>query len=303
VNRFFYTDKGVYILLIITNVLWGINAVTAKFVVNEILPVTTAFLRFGSVSIILGIAVWFSEGKKALPSRKQIPGIILLGLTGIFLNNFLFFNGIQHTTAANASLLVGGGPVFTAVLCAVFLKERLNFKQLLGIGISFIGVGAVVTKGSWEVISGLSFNLGDISLVVASVSWSVYSILGRGIMRQMSALAATAWSSAIGSICLLLLAVWQGFDGTVKLSPLGWSSMIFMIIGSGLLAFCFWNHGVSVVGPNKAAIFINIIPLSGMLFAMLLLGETLTGPQLIGAGLIITGVRLTTASKGVQSTA
>jgi len=152
----------------------------------------------------------------------------------------------------------------------------------------------VVTKGSWEVITGLSFNLGDIYLVLGSVSWSVYSIIGRGVMRKMSALVATAWSSAIGSVCLLVLAVWQGFDGTVHLTFRGWGSMAFMIIGSGVLAFYFWNHGVSIVGPNRTAVFINIIPLSGMLFAMLLLGETLTISQIIGAGMIITGVRLTT---------
>ncbi len=293
-ERFFYTDKGVYILLVVTNLLWGVNSVAAKFAVSEMPPVTVAFLRFAGVSIILSIAVWISEGKKAIPSWRQVPGLLFLGSTGIFLNNFFFFSGVQQTTAANASLLVGGGPVFTAFLCAVFLKERLTYQQLLGIGISFLGVGAVVTKGSWEIITGLSFNYGDIFLVLGSVSWSVYSIIGRRVMREISALAATAWSSAIGSVGLLVLAVSQGFDGSVHLSALGWGSMVFMIIGSGVLAFYFWNHGVSVVGPNRTAVFINIIPLSGMMFAMLLLGESLTISQLVGAGMIITGVWLTT---------
>ena len=299
---FFYTNKGVYTLLIITNVLWGANSVTAKFAVSELAPVTTAFLRFAGVSILLGIAVWLSEGKRALPSWKQVPGLVMLGVTGIFLNNVFFFSGIQHTTAANASLLVGGGPVFTAVLSAIFLKDRLTLRQLFGIGVSFIGVGIVVAKGSWEVIAGLSFNRGDLLLVMGSFSWCVYSILGRKVMRQMSALVVTAWSSAVGSVCLLILAVWQGFDGTVHLSPIGWGSMVFMIIGSGLLAFYFWNHGVSVVGPNRAAIFINLIPLSGMFFAALLLGETLTFAQFAGAGLIIGGVWLTTANAGTKHT-
>ncbi len=145
-NRFLYTDKGVYILLTLTAILWGANAVTAKYTVGELAPTTTAFLRFGAVSIILGVVVWLSEGKKALPSRRQVPGIVLLGLTGIFLNNFFFFSGIQQTTAANASLLVGGGPVFTAALSAVFLRERLSRQQLLGVAISFAGVGVVVTR-------------------------------------------------------------------------------------------------------------------------------------------------------------
>lgn len=298
-SRFLYTDKGVYILLILTAILWGANSVTAKYTVGELAPVTTAFLRFGAISIILCIIVWVSEGKKGLPTRKQIPGIVALGSSGVFLNNVLFYSGVQYTTAANASLLVGGGPIFTAVLSAIFLGERLTSRQLLGIAISFAGVGVVVSEGSWTVISGLNFNIGDLMMMAASVSWSVYSILGRHVMQGISALAATAWSSAIGTIWLFFAAIYQGFDGTVHLSILGWSSMIFMILGSGVLAFYWWNHGVSIIGPNKAAVFINVIPLSGMLFAALLLDEKLVWAQLVGAGLIITGVRLTTSSDRV----
>lgn len=293
---FLHTEKGVYILLTLTAVLWGGNAVTAKITVGELPPVTTAFFRFAWVSVILlSLAVW-SEGRKCLPTWRQLPGIVALGVTGIFGHNYLVFSGVKYSTATNMSLLAAANPVITACLAAVFLHERLAPRQMAGVFISFIGVGTIITKGNFGALAQLSLNYGDVLLAIAPVSWAVYSIIGRKVMRGISALSATAWASLIGSSMLLVAACLEGFDGSIALSPLGWVSMAYMIVGSGCLAFFWWNQGVSVVGPNRAAIFVNVIPVSGMAFAALLLRETVTWQQVAGAALIVSGVWLTTSA-------
>lgn len=293
INRF-QTEKGIYILLTLTAVLWGGNSVTAKYTVGELSPIIIVFIRFAGVSIILLTMTFWFEGRKSLPSWRQIPSITALGLTGILTNNVLYFTGVKYSTAVNASLIGAANPVITAAFTAVFLNEHLNRQQLLGITVSFTGVGIVITKGSWTVASSLSFNFGDVLLLLASVSWTLYSVLGRKVMKDLSPLASTAWASLIGSLFLFVMAFEEGFNGKIALSLYGWESMIYMIIGSGVLAFYWWNQGVLVIGPNRASIFTNIIPLAGMVFAALLLNETISVSQIAGAGLIIAGVLLTT---------
>jgi drug/metabolite transporter (DMT)-like permease len=196
------------------------------------------------------------------------------------------------------SLLNAFNPVVTACLAAVFLGERLAARQVFGVAFSVGGVGLVVTGGDWTVLTGLAFNTGDILLALAPMSWAAYSIIGRRVMRGVTPLAATAWASVAGTAMLFLLALADGFNGRIALSALGWVSMAYMILGSGCLAFLWWNQGVAVVGPTRAAMFINIMPIAGMAFAALLMHERIGWQQLIGAALIISGVWLTTQHPG-----
>ncbi|MDT8900486.1 DMT family transporter [Anaeroselena agilis] len=289
-----HTERGVLILLTLTAVMWGGNAVTAKYVVGELPPVTTAFFRFAWVSAILLTLAWRVEGAKCLPERRQLPGILAMAATGIFGHNFLVYSGVKLSTATNMSLFAAVNPVITACLAAVFLHERLTGRQMLGVALSLMGVVTVITRGDASVLTGLSFNFGDILLAAAPVAWAVYSVVGRRVMRGMSALAATAWASLAGTALLLAAALWEGFDGAIALSTVGWAGMTYMIIGSGVIAFYWWNQGVTVVGPSRAAIFMNLIPLSGMFLAAVLLHESISAEQAAGAAMIIGGVWLTT---------
>lgn len=288
------TEKGVLILLTLTAVMWGGNAVTAKYVVGELPPITTAFFRFAWVSVILLGLVWHLEGAKCLPRRDQLPGLLAMAATGIFGHNVLVYTGVKLSSATNMSLFAAVNPVVTATLAAVFLHERLTARQIAGVALSFAGVLFVITRGNMNILTGLTFNTGDILLASAPVAWAMYSVIGRRVMRGMSALAATAWASVGGSVMMLFAALAEGFDGSIALSPIGWAGMAYMILCSGVAAFYWWNHGVTVIGPSRAAVFSNVIPLAGMLLAALFLHETISPQQAAGAAMIISGVWLTT---------
>jgi drug/metabolite transporter (DMT)-like permease len=279
-----------------TAILWGGNAVTAKYVVGELPPITTAFFRFALVSVILLGLVWYQEGAKCLPRRDQLPGILAMAATGIFGHNLFVYTGVKLSSATNMSLFSAVNPVVTASLAAAFLHERLTRRQIAGVALSLAGVLVVITRGNLGSLTGLTFNIGDILLASAPVAWAIYSVVGRRVMRGMSALAATAWASLGGSFLLLAAALAEGFDGSVVLSPVGWAGMAYMILCSGVAAFYWWNHGVTVIGPSRAAVFSNVIPLSGMLLAALFLHETISPQQAAGAAMIISGVWLTTRS-------
>lgn len=286
--------KEVYITLALTALLWGGNPVTAKYVISQIEPMTAVFLRFLGISLILICLTLYREGKKGIPGLSLWPSIIAMGSFGIFINSAFQFIGLSYTSAVNCTLISATTPAMTAAFTSIFMNDKLSKQQWLGVAASLFGALLVISKGSLMVIASLSINYGDILIFFSQVSWAFYSIKGRSVMKTLSPIATTAWTGLVGTIFFFIFAVWYGFDGKVNLNPYGWFSMAYMIFGSGVLAFCWWNQGVAAVGPTRTTIFTNIIPISGMCFATIFLHESVNWPQLTGAACIIGGICMTT---------
>ena len=284
----------VYGLLTLTAFLWGGNAIAVKKVLAEMSPVVLTMLRFAVFSSILMIAAWFREGKRSIPQRKHLPALLLMGLSSTVLNNGIQFTGLLYSTAINCVVITAFGPVITGVLASLVLNERLNRKQWLGVAISSAGVIVITSGGSWAKLAGMYWNWGDILFLLSCVGWSIYAIAGRRIMKELSPMTTTAWAGGFGSLMMLGIALLQGFDGSISVTGGNWGWLAYICFGSGLVAFTLWNVGVDEVGPNRASVFINLIPVSGIVFSVLLLGETVGWFHGVGAAWIIGGVWLAT---------
>lgn len=282
-----------YIRLVFVTLFWAGAFIAGRYTVGEVPPFTVAFFRFVAASLVLMPLVWLVEGSRTRITRQDLPRLLLLGLTGIFIYNSLFFTGLKHTTAANAAIIVAINPVVTAIISALFLKEVITRRQLAGILLSFTGVAVVVTRGSWAVVQGLEFNFGDMVLVGAPVAWALYSVLGKGAMKKFSPLAATAYACLFGTLMLLPLALWEGHPWP-QISLPAWGAFAYMGVFTTSIAFIWWYRGIAMIGASRSAIFINLVPLWTMLLAFLILGEQVTSLQLLGAALIISGVYLST---------
>ena len=290
------SQTKVFALLTLTAFLWGGNAVAVKKVLTEISPFVVTMLRFAVFSAILVAAAWCREGKRSVPRLRQMPVLLLMGLCSTLLNNGVQFTGLIYSTAINCVVITAFGPAITGVLAAVMLNERMSGRQWAGVAISTGGVLVIASGGSLARLTGFGLNWGDVLFLSACFSWSLYSIIGRRIMQELSPMATTAWSGAFGTLMMLALCLIQGYDGSVPLTGANWFWFAYMCLGSGLVAFTLWNIGVDAVGPNKASFFINLIPLFGILFSVLLLGETVGWFHGAGAALIIGGVWLATRS-------
>jgi len=184
-------------------------------------------------------------------------------------------------------------PALTAFMAGMFLKERLSMRQWIGVLISMSGVVFLVAHGSMEVIKHLAFNTGDLLFLGGQLGWAAYTLLGRRVLRDMSPMATTAWAGLAGAVFMGAATLFEGQFSVHNLSYFGWLSMIYMIAGSGILAFNWWNVGVSAVGPNRASIFFNVIPLAGMLLSVVLLHEHIGWRECVGGACILFGVYLT----------
>jgi drug/metabolite transporter (DMT)-like permease len=282
----------------VTTFFWGGTFVAARYAVGEAPPFFAASCRFMIAALVLiPLAAWQSRGEgRGFPLPKnvrQLAGLFSLGLTGVFLYNAVFFTGLKLTTASNGALIVAINPLLTAVLSALWLRERISASQAAGLLLSLFGVALVIARGSLAVITSLSFNKGDIIMLGAPLCWALYSILGKKVLDRFTPLAATAYAAFFGA-CLLLPAAlaehlaaggpWPGF------SWLGWLAILQLALLGTVLGFVWWYQGVQQIGTARAAAFVNLVPLFGAVLAALLLGERLVAAQIGGGCLVVVGV-------------
>jgi drug/metabolite transporter (DMT)-like permease len=276
---------------------WGGTFVAGKWAVREAPPFSVALLRFAGAAVVLfGVLAW-KTGKAAPPARLPFPrgaaqwaGLLSLGLTGMFLYNFFFLKGLSLTTAANGSLIVSLNPLITALLSAALLKERIRPARWLGLLTALAGVGVVVTDGDPASITRRPLNPGDLLLLGAPLMWAFYTVIGKKVLERIPPLAATAYAALFGTLLLLpAAAVEAPLHRTVSgLTPWGWLSVLQLALLGTVVGFVWWYDGVAELGAARAAVFVYLVPLFGVLLASLVLSEPV-GPAKIAGGLLIVG--------------
>jgi len=288
----------VYLKLVLTTFFWGGTFVAARFAVGEAPPFFAASCRFIIASaFLIPLAAWQSRkdgrGFPVPANLRQLAGLFSLGLTGVFLYNAVFFTGLKLTTASNGALIVAINPLLTAVLSALWLRERVSPGQAAGLLLSLFGVALVIARGSLEIITSLSFNRGDLIMPFAPLCWALYSILGKKVLANFTPLAATAYASCFGAALLVPAALLEhsATGGPMpEFSWLGWLAILQLALLGTVVGFVWWYEGVQKIGTARAAAFVNLVPLFGALLAALILGERLVAAQLWGGFLVIVGV-------------
>ena len=286
-----------YLKLTVVTLMWGGTFVAARFIVREVPPFTAAFLRFAIAAAVLVVVMRATEKPSVKIGLNQWLLLASLGLTGIFIYNALFFTGLKYTTAGNGSLVIATNPVLTAIVAAIILHEKVTYRQLVGILVSFSGVALVVSRGVPAALLSHDFNWGDLIMMGAPLAWAFYSVLGKKAMAVFSPLAATTYACLLGSVFLFPFALHDGFNW-LTISAATWGALAFMAILASVISFNWWYAGINALGAGRAAIFINLVPLWAMLLGWIILNEGITPVQLLGAALIISGVYLTSRKNG-----
>lgn len=290
-----------YLLLSLATIFWGIQPLCIKILVSSWTPSALTAVRYLFISMILFLIMYIKEKHaKFIPPKNCIIPLILMGLTGIAINNVSQFTGLKFSTITNCTLIAATGPAITALVAAIWIHERLNPLQWGGIIISFIGVLFLITKGSIDILINFSFNPGDILFFTCQFVWAIYSIIGLKVMKYLSALAVTAWSGILGAIEVAIFALCTDQLNYVNLDTIGWSSFAFVVICGGVGSMLFWNIGVKNAGPSMAAVFSNLTPIFGMLCGAIFLSEEIGVMQISGALAIFVGVYITTHSQQLK---
>lgn len=289
----------IYLKLLLTAIFWGGTFVAGRLVAQNVGPYSIAFLRFTIASILLLLLTWRIEGKLPKLQKSQIIPVILLGLIGIFAYNVMFFKALKIITAGRASLIIATCPIFITICSAIFFKEKIRLVKGIGIAISVCGAIIVISKGNLSRILEGGLGLGELYIFCCVLSWVTYSLIGKVVMKNLSPLASVSYSATVGAIALLVPALFEGLvQNIVNQSALDWLCISYLGVFGTVIGFVWYYQGVERIGPTKAGLFINFVPISAILCAFFILKEPITLSLAIGAVLVISGVYLTNRNTG-----
>ena len=284
----------VYLKLFLMSIFWGGNFIAGKFITAELSPVTSNFLRYFMASLFLILLISKKYGKLPRLNTKQFLLIICLSLSGIVGFGLFFFWGLKYISASRAAIIISLNPILITIFSAFVLKDKITFAKFAGIIISITGAVIVISKGNLADVLSNKIGYGELILLVAVVLWAIFSVLGKITMNYLEPVISVAYATIAGAIILFFLALSTGeLSHFMDYSLTVWVSAFFMGVFGTSLAFIWFYEGIDKIGPPRAGIFINFMPIFATLLAVLILGEQLYSSLILGAILVISGVYLT----------
>lgn len=293
----------IYLKLLLTAFFWGGTFIAGRAVAGHVAPFSAAFLRFATATVFLALLVLKNQGRIPRPSPGQLLPILAMGLTGVFSYNFFFFKGLQLIQAGRAAVIIANNPVFIALFAALLFGERLRRPQIAGILLSVTGAMLVVTRGEIFQVLRQGIGPGELLIFGCVLSWVAFTLIGKKVLTNMEPLTAIFYASTVGAAALFPAALYEGlFSDIAAFRILDWMAIVYLGFFGTVLGFVWFYDGIRHIGPTRAGLFINFVPISAVLLAFVLLQEPLTPALLIGTLLVCTGVYLTnTAGKPLSA--
>jgi drug/metabolite transporter (DMT)-like permease len=267
---------------------WATNMVLGRWLRDAIGPLSLSAGRFIVASMLFAVLV------RQLPQQERHLGkdrwmLIAMAMTGTVLFSPVLYFGLHYTTAVNCTIINGLSPLVTCLIAAWLINEPLSGRQTGGAIMGLIGVGVLISGGSVEVWSAASLNIGDFIVLVSVLIWAFYSVFASKVLRHRSSLSATALSTFIGTPVLCILALVEIQNIPLNMDLKTGLAVIYLGIVPAAIGFYSWNKGVARLGPGRATVFINTLPLYGALLGFLFLNEHIGLAHMIGGTLIIGG--------------
>jgi len=289
-----------YLLLTLTVLFWSGNFVLGRGVHDLIPPVALAFWRWTiALLILLPFALTPLKTQQHM-IRKHWKILTLLAVLSVTNFNTFIYLALQSTTAINTIMVNAMTPVFIAVIAWAGFRDRINLRQFSGIVLSFFGLAWIVSRGHPEILFSMQFTPGDLWTLSAAMCWAIYTVLLRKRPEGLHPVAFLTAIIAIGLLFLLPVYLWEMSTGAV-IRPTRTSilSVLYVAVFPSVLAYIFWNRAVGSVGATRAGIFMHLMPVFGIILAIIFLGERLSPYHVLGIVMIFSGILLTTVNPDV----
>jgi drug/metabolite transporter (DMT)-like permease len=282
-----------YIEVTFAVVVWGASFIATKIALRDLQPVTVVWTRFAIGVIILGV-VTSLRGELSLPSKKDLKYFAILGFLGITFHQWLQSTGLLTAQASTTAWIVATTPIYIAILSWIFLRERLNWIQGIGIILAATGVLLVVSKGNLgDLRSGQFGTPGDFLIMLSAPNWAVFSILSRRGLDNYPASRMMFYVMLLGWLFTSLLLLGgeslADFGNFTLTSTIG---IAFLGIFCSGLAYIAWYDGLQAIPASQVGAFLYLEPLVAVVVAWSILGENLLFATIIGGIIILLGVRM-----------
>ncbi|EHQ90936.1 DMT(drug/metabolite transporter) superfamily permease [Desulfosporosinus youngiae DSM 17734] len=275
------------IAMVAVIIIWGISYVSIKVTVAEIPPITMALIRFAIASLILGIMIRRVEPQTKL-DKSDLPKMFLGGIFGITIY-FIFENiGVKLTTATNAVLIVSVVPIITITLDVLFFHGRISLIKLAGVTIALVGSYLAVTANGKVELNSAHF-VGNILMIAAMLSWAFFTLINRTLQEKYSGFFLTTYQTIFGTLCFIPLSLIE-YKEWALFSLIAFVNILFQAIFCSCIAYLLYNYALKRLDVALTTIYLNLIPVVGVLSGYLILKETVLPIQLIGGIITILAI-------------
>lgn len=272
--------------------IWGSPPVVTRAVSASVPPMAMSLSRWLIAGLILLPFVWRKLPAEWPLIRPQWRRLVLLACF-MTAGSSLSVLAVYFTTATNAVLVNASQPAITAVIAWLVGSDRLTRRQGFGIGAAFIGILIMICRADLGVLLSLDISIGDPIMLMAVVGWSLYAVNLHRHQRLPSSEVLLFLIALTGTLILLpMFLIEAAVSGAFDLNSKVAGAMLYLALFPTLLATFFWNLCLKSIGANRAAIFVNLIPVFGASFAMIFLGERLYAYHVMGAALVFAGIFL-----------
>ena len=283
-----------YTYLTLAALFWSGNFIIGKFAtLFEVPPLTLNFLRWVMVwFILIPFTVKEVLSKKSY-IRKNFLVIGLMGVLSISTFNSVVYFALNFTQVINAVLMLSAIPVVIIIFSSLMKIEKTNIFQLSGLILSITGVGTIISNADIQKIVSLNFNKGDLWMIICVLSWSLYSTLLKKNKSELSQFALIQIMVSVGLVFLVPQFLYEqsiGLDFTINKAFI--FILLYVVIFPAIAAYYCWQKAIDLIGPNRSAMFIQLMPLFSALMAILIFKEKFQLYHFIGATFIVSGIYL-----------
>ncbi|MDX6916952.1 DMT family transporter [Pectobacterium carotovorum] len=285
-----------YLFLTLAAVFWGGNYVAGHILVQYINPYALSIIRWGLTTLLMFSLYW----KVIKKEWSILYGNIRINTVYAFLGQVCFpltlYIGLQYTSSLNAAIYISSTPCLVLIINAVFFKEKISLRNVLGVAVSTVGVIYLAFSNAERGNQLSAFGIGDVLTIASALSWAFYCALLRLKDKRVTNTAFVGFSSLIGTVIMVPIYLCYTFSSgdhfffTTTPSAYPLLGVAYLVVFPSWLAYVFWNKGVSLIGTTRSEIYTHIIPLSGGLLSIALLGEKLHMHHIISLLLIVVGI-------------
>jgi len=283
-----------YTLLVLATLFWSGNFIVGKFAtLFEIPPLSLNVFRWISVWLIL-MPFTYKEIYNNLHNIKKNWLIIsFMGVITISTFNSVVYYALNYTQVINAVLVLAAIPAATIVFSSLMNIEKTNIFQLLGLFLSIIGIGSIISNGDIQKITSLNFNKGDLWMLVCVITWALYSTLLKKNKFQLSQFSLIQLMVSAGLLFLIPQLLYEKSIGLeVNFNKAFFIILFYVVIFPGIAAYYCWQKGVEIIGPNQASMFIQLMPLFSAIMAIIIFKEQFELYHFVGAAFVVSGIYL-----------
>tara|TARA_B100000131_G_scaffold31439_1_gene29315 strand:+ start:978 stop:1877 length:900 start_codon:yes stop_codon:yes gene_type:complete len=283
-----------YILLVLTTLFWSGNFIVGKAAsIYEIPPFSLNFYRWLFAGLILLPFTLTEILKKKNYILENLGFFIILGITSITIFNSTVYYSLYYMQVISGVLMISTIPVWIMFISSILGIEKTNKFQILGVILSLLGVFFIITKSDIEVIKNLAFNRGDLIMASGMFAWALYSALLKKKIYKISQITLLEVVIVTGLVFLIPIYILEmSFGNQIVLGKPFILTLSYVVIFPGLASFFFWIKGISIIGANRAGVFLHLMPVFGSVMAIILFNEKFMFYHLLGAIFIIAGITL-----------